>query len=457
MALKISVSGIRGIVGEDLIPSTIVSYVAAFLNVLDRKTGTVLVGRDARESGRLIVALVESTAAALGWDCIQIGIAPTPTILLATRKLGCDGGIAVTASHNPAQWNALKFCDTQGLFLRKNQIDRIEHMVAGKVSFDWKGFQELGKTSLHEDAVSLHIEQVLQHLDCDKIRRGGFRVVVDPCGSTGAVVDRRFLEALGCSVYGINESISGIFPREPEPVPGNLSLLSNAVRERGAHLGFAQDPDADRLAVVADDGVPIGEEYTLVLAGESFLRRNRTDIAVNQSTSMMVDDLARRYGVRVHRTKIGEINVTESLLNNGLEFGGEGNGGVIVPRVNPCRDSLTAMGLILELLSQEKGRCVSDILKDFTSYCMIKDKIEHDFGDMQQFYAAIGTGAKASFEQHRFSTMDGIKIYNNEEWLHIRASNTEPAVRIIAESLSRTRAEQLITMGKKLVASSKNE
>lgn len=451
MPLKISVSGVRGVVGTDLTPPTIVSCVSAFLKTLRKTPGTVLIGRDARKSGTVIQHIVEGTANSLGWNCIHSGIAPTPTVLLAVRKLRCEGGIVITASHNPAQWNAMKFCDGQGLFLRAPQMRKIEKILGDEIEFPWKDYRAVGDSSYREDIARMHIDEVLAKIDVDRIRKKRFRVVVDPCGSAGSSVDRGFLEALGCTVFSINEEITDNFPRKPEPVPQNLGGLGKEVLAKTAHIGFAQDPDADRLAVVSEKGKPIGEEYTLVLCGESYLRRNKTDIAVNLSTSMMVDDLAYRYNCHVYRTKIGEINVTDTLLKKGIDFGGEGNGGTIVPSINPCRDSLVAMGLILELLASE-NRELSQILLDLPSYSMKKDKIicEDVPKDM---YTQLLQACRKSFNGYSFNKLDGIKIYNKEEWLHIRTSNTEPAVRVMAESGSPARSEQLLEIGRKLVLS----
>jgi phosphomannomutase len=452
MPLKISVSGMRGIVGIDLTPPTIVSFVSAFLKTLRNKPGTLLIGRDARKSGSFIQHIVEGTANSLGWNCLLADIVPTPTVLFATRKLGCEGGIVITASHNPAQWNALKFCDGHGLFLRDEQVRKIERILAKKGDFPWKDYRAIGQSSRREDIAAMHINEVLAHIDVELIRKKRFKVVVDPCGSAGSSVDRDFLEALGCAVFSINDEITEDFPRKPEPVPQNLSMLGKEVLRRKAHIGFAQDPDADRLAVVSEMGIPIGEEYTLVLSGESYLRRKKTDIAVNLSTSMMVDDLAVRYGCSVYRTKIGEIHVTDTLLQKGIDFGGEGNGGTIIPSINPCRDSLVAMGLILELLARE-GRDLSNIILDFPSYSMIKDKISLEQSLPEDFYAKLGELCMDTFNDYSYNKLDGIKIYNNEEWVHIRSSNTEPAVRIMSESVKPERSEELLKIGRKLVLS----
>jgi phosphomannomutase len=453
MALKVSVSGIRGIVGEDLNPNVVISYVAAFLESLGGSGHTVLIGRDSRESGALIERITEATANALGWHCVNIGIVPTPTALLATRRLRCRGGIVITASHNPVQWNALKMCDARGLFLQEAQVARIETRVKRGEKIPWQSCQGLGNTELKHTAPDMHIEEVLEFLECDAIRKQNFRVAIDPCSATGCVVDRPFLESLGCTVYGLNDKLEGDFPRGTEPVPENLTQLASQVKEVGADIGFAQDPDADRLAVVSDEGVPIGEEYTLVLAGENYLRRRKTDIAVNLSTSMMIDDLAKRYGSEVFRTKIGEINVTGMLLEKNLGYGGEGNGGVIVPEINPCRDSLVAMGLILELLSREKGRKLSEIIEEFPSYCMKKHKINAAYEDIRVFYDTLEAAARNIFKHYLIDSSDGIKIYNNKEWLHIRASNTEPVIRIMAESETSTCTDRLIKEGRNLISS----
>jgi phosphomannomutase len=450
MSLMVSVSGIRGIVGIDLTPHQIVDWVSSFLYVLGSPPGTIIIGRDTRASGSYIQKIVAGTINALGWNSIDIGIAPTPTVLLATRKLKCDGGIVITASHNPAQWNALKFCDSRGLFLTEETIEKIRECSEDQSQRRWSKFDEIGESLVNDKAVELHIKEVLSFLKLDLIQKRRFRVAIDPVGASGTVIDRKFLESLGCEVFGIHEEASGLFPREPEPLPQNLSKLCNIVKKVKADIGFAQDPDADRLSVVADGGVPIGEEYTLVLAGESFLRKKKTDIACNLSTSLMVDDLANRHNVKAFRTKIGEIHVTRALIDKGLLYGGEGNGGAIIPQINPCRDSIVAMGLILDLLAEENSKPLSKIIKEFRSYCMKKDKVT--LSDQKLSYSRILQQARKIFSDHSYVTLDGIKIYNSSEWLHIRSSNTEPIVRIVAESPSNQRTKELIEMGKILLA-----
>ncbi len=461
MPMMVSVSGIRGIVGKDLTPPTIVSYISGFAHIVreeykkkDNAAGrpTVLIGRDTRPSGEYIHKLAEGTLNALGFDTIDIGIATTPTVLLATKKLRCTGGIAITASHNPSEWNAFKFCDARGLFFTNDRINKIDqHVKKAAVSKNkWSNYAHTGHSRSEKGASALHIQEVLNHIDVNSIRKKKFRVAVDPAGGTGCMIDREFLEALGCTVIGVYDHPEPEFPRKPEPVPQNLSALEKLVKTKNADIGFAQDPDGDRLSIVSDEGIALGEEYTLVLAGEAFLRRETTEIVCNLSTSLMVERLAQRHGVSVIRTKIGEINVTVEMLKRVSKFGGEGNGGVIVPGINPCRDSIVAMGLVLELLADE-NRSLSRIVDALPRFYMKKDRAAVPVMDRNWLYKLVHDSTREIFPNHFCSTRDGIKYYNNSEWLHMRASNTEPIVRIMAESEEAERTNGLIEIGRNCI------
>ena len=469
MALMVSISGIRGIVGQDLTPHLILRTVCAFFHALETSVGgasrrRVVVGRDTRRSGEFIESLIAGSAMALGYETVSLGVATTPTVLLLAKKLACDGGIAVTASHNPPEWNAMKFCDSRGLFLTDPQI-RVIEAAAGLATggtrtcaaedSGWKGFESVGSAIARDDAAYLHCEEVLRAIDRESIKRRRFKVAIDPGGGAGAVVGRLFLEKLGCVVVGVNEVPAsqlpgGAFPRGTEPVPGNLGSLSDLVAREGADIGFAQDPDGDRLAVVSESARAIGEEYTLVLAGEAFLRKNRTDVACNLSTSMMVDDLAERHGVAAERTRIGEINVTSKLLEKKLLFGGEGNGGVIVPGINPCRDSVVGMGLILELLA-ESGKTVSGLVESFPSYSMVKEKCRVPDMDRGVLHEKMLEWVPTRFPRWKVNDIDGVKATGNREWVHLRLSNTEPVMRIIAEADTESRARELADIGRSFV------
>ena len=454
MSLMVSISGIRGVVGEDLTPPVIMDFVSSFASLLKKPWKSIIVGRDTRESGKFIEKIVEGTLIALGFEVINIGIAATPTILLMTRKMDCNGGIAITASHNPSGWNALKFCDKNGLFFNEDHVSRIEELVKHHkiLPETWKGFDKLGAAFSESTAYLIHINEVLKGIDHELIKRKGFKVAIDPGGGASSVIDKAFLKKLGCTVVGIHDQSDGLqagrqFPRGLEPIPENLTGLCKLVRSSGADIGFAQDPDGDRLAVVSESGKAIGEEYTLILAGKAYLRRKKTDMVCNLSSSMMIDDLARRHGVCVHRTKIGEIHVTTKLLKENLLFGGEGNGGVIVPEINPCRDSIIAMGLILELLATTE-KTVSQLINEFPTYIIKKGIIEIAEMDKDNLFINIHKKAREHFSDYIINNIDGIKIYNNSEWLHIRPSNTEPVIRIMAESTDENRTDELLRIGR---------
>ena len=457
MSLMVSVSGIRGIVGESFTPPTIMRYIQGFVRETGKKRGSFLIGRDTRKSGPAVERIVEGTITSLGYDVTNIGVAPTPTVLFCTRKLGCLGGIAITASHNGPQWNALKLCNSRGLFLDEESMGRVEELSAQLIAeqeatVSWEKNENIGSVTFDRKAHALHIDEVLRFIDTARIRERKFKVAIDPVGGSGTAVDMDFLNRLGCTVVGVHDRPQGTFPRGPEPTPENLEDLCDLVRAQEADIGFAHDPDGDRLSVVSEEGCAVGEEYTLVLAGESYLRHRKTDIVCNLSTSMMVDDLAHRFGVDVKRTKIGEINVTKGLLEHGASFGGEGNGGVIVTTVNPCRDSIVGMALILDLLA-ESGKTVSEITGKIPSYAMKKQKLDLGSLKKERLYERLCIKAKNIFNNFELNTLDGIKLYTDREWIHMRLSNTEPVMRIMAESGSAQRTDELISNGKSIIAS----
>jgi phosphomannomutase len=464
----VSVSGIRGTVGDDFTPPVILRHVASFLRVLGVAGGRILIGRDTRPSGQSIERLLEGTVSALGFDSVALGVATSPTVLMLTRALGCAGGVVITASHNPSRWNALKLCDGRGLFLSEDLIRQVHETASelGDGNAGWKGFDAVGRCLFEREGSLIHAENVVRAIDAEAIRRKRFTVVVDPGGGAGSAIDRLFLEKLGCRVIGVNEleKIDATvfrggnacpeepfqrildFPRPPEPTPGNLSTLCARVREERADIGFAQDPDADRLAVVSEKGKAIGEEYTLVLAGEAFLGKHRSGVACNLSTSLMVDDLAERHGVTVERTRIGELHVTARLLEKKLLFGGEGNGGVIVPSVNPCRDSVVGMGLILELLATTE-KTVSQLVSEMPAYCLKKVKCQVPDMEKKRLYSLIRDKVSRELAGYVVDDTDGIKALHGREWVHLRLSNTEPVMRIMAEGSDESRVDRLIAIG----------
>ena len=446
--LMLSVSGARGIVGRTMTPDVAAAYGGAFGSFLKATTGKarprVVVGRDGRISGPPLAAAAIGGLIATGCDVIGIGVAMTPTVGVMIGHHRADGGLTVTASHNPIQWNGIKCLDGDGLApppaIAKEIVDRFK---ARRI--DWCGPLETGRVSEDMSAARVHVDRVLANVDVAAIRACRFTVVLDSVNGSGCLGGRMLLEELGCSVQHIFGEMTGVFGHVPEPLAENLVELAGAVRGApGAACGFAQDPDADRLAVVDERGTFIGEEFTLVLAALRMLQRTGGGtLAANLSTSRMVDDVAARFpGSHVVRTAVGEANVVAGLRPAKGVLGGEGNGGVIFPPVCWVRDSLTAMALVLELLAHE-GKPLSAIVAGLPRYAMVKRKMElAAVGGMAAVAPALAK-VKAAFAKERISDVDGVRVDFADGWVHLRASNTEPIVRVIAEAPTAERANEL--------------
>ena len=446
--LMLSVSGARGIVGKTMTPEVAAAYGAAFGSFLKATTGKkrpkVVVGLDGRISGPPLEAAAIGGLLATGCDVIDIGVAMTPTVGVMIGHHQADGGLTVTASHNPIEWNGIKCLDGDGLApppaIAKEIVDRFKER-----RIDWCAPLETGRVAPDGSAARVHVDRVLAHVDVAAIRAKRFTVVLDSVNGSGCHGGRMLLEELGCTVVHIFGDQTGVFGHVPEPLVENLVDLAKAVRETpGAACGFAQDPDADRLAIVDERGTFIGEECTLVLSALRMLQRTGGGaLAANLSTSRMIDDVAARFaGSRVVRTAVGEANVVAGLRGANGILGGEGNGGVIYPPVCFVRDSLTAMALTLELLAHE-GKPLSELVAALPRYAMIKRKMElAAVGGM----AAVGPAlakVKAAFAKERISDVDGVRVDFADGWVHLRASNTEPIIRIIAEAATVERANAL--------------
>jgi phosphomannomutase len=446
LSLKISISGVRGVVGDSLTPQLSASFAQAFGSYLGR--GRILVGQDARISGSMIKNAIFSGLLSVGCQPVDIGICPIPSIMILTKEKSAVGSIAVTASHNPKDWNGLKFINGEGLFLNRSQVEEFLD-IYHQGEFSLVKVDQYKSPLEEKNPTETHLKKLLGYLDVDLIRRKTFTVVADCCNGAGAVLLPRFLEALGCRAFLINTTLDGAFAHHPEPVPENLAKLSQAVKEKNAHIGFVQDADADRLAIINDRGQPIGEELTLALAVKYILSRKPGPVVTNLSTTKAIDDIAKDHSVPVFRTKIGEINVVEEILSKKAIIGGEGNGGVILPEIHPCRDSFTAMGLTLEYLASS-GKSVSQLQKEIPKYVMIKDKID---GTPEQAYRII-RGLKKKYAEKDISTLDGLKISFHDAWVHIRSSNTEPIIRIVAEAKNQKDAQELNQKFKKEILES---
>ncbi len=435
--LKIGVSGVRGVVGESFTPQLASSIAQAFGVYAGR--GRIVVGRDTRPSGEMIELAVVAGLQAVGCKPVLVGVAPTPTVLMLTHALDARGGIAITASHNPGPWNALKLINNDGLFLDETRMEEVID-IYHQGDFPLVPEIELLRVDRYEEPMRDHIWRILQVVDADAICQQRFHVAVDCCNGVGAVYSQRFLEeALGCRVTPLFDQPNGLFEREPEPLPRNLEKLKACVKEQGCQIGFAQDPDGDRLAVVDETGRAIGEDLTLALCMDQVLTHHaKGPVVATVSTSKRIDFIARRHGVEVVRTKVGEINVVDAMQRLGAVIGGENNGGVILPAVHACRDSFTAMALLLELLTCS-GKSVAQLFEEIPTYCTVKDKVPIKAVQTPRIMRHI----RQSYANRPLNLMDGVWVDFGESWVHVRRSNTEPVIRIVSEAPTPEAAQQL--------------
>ena len=441
--LKISISGVRGVVGESLTPKLLTRFAQAFGT--HTGSGTIVIGRDPRTSGEMVKHAVVAGVLSTGNRVVDIGVCPVPTVQLQVRHRRAQGGIAITASHNPAEWNALKFIGANGLFLDAGQARELLD-IYHQGEYTKVGGAEIRTVEEIEGAVDLHIKAILDALG--PLPRTGkkLRVVLDSCNGAGSIVGPKLIEALGAEVIPINVTPDGSFPRPAEPVPENLGALCAAVKEHRADVGFAQDMDADRLAIVSDQGEAIGEDYTLVLAMLYVLGRERGPVVANLSTTTAVADIARRFDCPVFLTKIGEVNVTDAMRQHNAVIGGEGNGGVIYPRINFARDSLVGMALVLHLLAQSR-KSITELLDSVPRYHIVKEKMNCPSDKIP----AVLRMVRQEFAKFPLDTRDGVKVIQPEGWLLVRGSNTEPIIRIVAEAQSEDVAREKIQQVLKLL------
>jgi phosphomannomutase len=425
-SLKIGISGVRGVVGESLTPQLVAKFAAAFGTYCG--AGPIIVGTDSRPSRELVKQATIAGLLSTGCTPVDVGIVPVPALQLHVREVGAFGGICITASHNPIQWNALKFFAHDGIILRPNQAAELVDLYH---QGEYARVPATGIPDVRFDDTTLarHRAAILAHVDVEAIRARHFRVAVDCCNGAASVATPAFLEALGCEVVPLYTNPLEPFPRNPEPTPENLSELCRVVRESGAALGFAQDADADRLAIVDEHGEPLGEECTLALAIRHVLRTQPGPVVVNISTSRMVDDVAQAAGCPVYRARVGEVNVVEGMLAHGATIGGEGNGGVIVPAINPCRDSFVGMALTLEALAAEGGS-IAAMRARVPRYAIVKDKLTVPARDINPALRRLQEMYAAQTIDHT----DGLKILWPDRWVQARGSNTEPILRVTAEA-----------------------
>ena len=443
-----SVSGVRGIIGDNLTPQNIAKFTSAFAEYCRKNTSgnknKIIVGRDGRQHGEIISNLVISNLLLSGFEVVDIGIAPTPTVQIATEDLKSNGGISITASHNPQIWNGLKFLNSDGTFLDEKQITEFLK-IAEKGEFNFASISKLKSVVKDNSWNAKHIEKVLKLkiIDIKNIRKRKFKVVIDAVNSSGSEIVPALLEKLGCKVVRLFCDGSGIFPHTPEPIPENLKLLSKAVKKNNADLGISVDPDADRLVLITETGEPFGEENTITTVVNFVLKKlkGNKNVSVNLSTTRAVDDVSSAYNSKVFRSPVGEINVVKEMMRNKSVVGGEGSGGVIYPELHYGRDSIIAIAMVLNEFTDFKGK-VSDYKKALPQYFISKAKIEN-VRNPEKILKKIESIFNKNKDVIKIWKTDGLKIDFRDHWIHLRKSNTEPIIRIIIEAKSLKLSDQI--------------
>lgn len=433
--LIISASGLRGIVGTALTPAIAMEYASAYGTYLGG--GKVLVGRDSRPSGVMLVDAVMAGLASTGCDPIDIGMAAMPTCGFLVRQLGASGGAEVTASHNPPEWNGMKLFHRDGRVLYTEEAERVRAIFSSR-RFRMCRWDTVGKINRLSDPHAAHLTRILSIVDAEAIRRRAYHVVLDSNHGVGGILGSRLLSALGCRVSLLGGPPDGAFEHPLEPVPENLSSLSKAVREHQAAVGLAQDPDADRLALVDETGRPIGEEYTITLAAAHLLGRTPGTVVVNLSTTRAVERVAVSRRSKCVRVPVGEASVVKRMLQRGAVLGGEGNGGVILPQVVLVRDSFTAMAIILEAMALEDVP-ISQLVARMPRWSMVKRKVNVQHPKLPAALRKLANRHRTA----RTNRTDGLRLDWSNRWVHVRPSNTEPVARVIAEASTQREAREL--------------
>jgi len=435
--LMVSVSGVRGIVGVGLTPEVVMGFAQAFGAYIH--SGKVVVGRDSRVTGEMLRNAVCAGLMAVGCDIIDIGVCPTPTTQLAVENLEAEGGIMITASHNPIMWNGLKLIGADGLFLDVEQGEAVLKITQSR-KYDFANWDKIGVAVSYSKAVEDHIKAILDlpFIHVEEIRKRQFKVVLDCVCGAGANLVPALLHELGCQTIPMNCEPTGLFPGNPEPLPENLADLCARVKQEHADLGVAVDPDSDRLALVSEKGEPLGEEKTLAIAVKHVLSKKRGHIVINASTSLITEEIAHAHGAKVFRTKVGEIHVAKKMREIGAVIGGEGNGGVILPEVHLGRDAPVGIALVLQQLV-EFGGPLSALSDSLPHYVITKSKLELKKLEPKAALDKI----RDLYKNETLDFTDGIKIVRPNSWVHIRPSNTEPIIRVIAEAPTAQESERL--------------
>lgn len=434
--LMSSISGIRGIVGNGLDPEIIIKYTKAYAEFIG--SGKVVIGRDARITGEMVNQITTGTLLAKGIDVVDIGICPTPTVQFNVKKLKAQGGIAISASHNPNEWNALKLLNGTGQFLSPAEYVQMQKFLADGQS-NYKSWDKIGKWTEYSKGIQNHIDAIfdLGIIYVEEIRKKRFKVLVDCVNGAGAYILPDFLKEFGCEVIEMNCEKTGIFPRTPEPLPENLTETMKRVKSAKVDFGIVVDPDVDRLVLISDKGEPFIEENTITQIVQFVLSRKKGNVVVNLSTTRAVDDIAAKYGCSVFRSPVGEANVVKKMKEVNAVIGGEGSGGIIFPELHYGRDALVGIALTLQYLS-DYGKSISELKKELPQYFIVKKKIE-----VTKNPDEVISKLTDNFSNQKINTEDGLRVDFADHWVHFRRSNTEPIVRIIVEAKSESKAEGL--------------
>lgn len=431
--LMVSISGIRGIVGDGLDPEVIVKYTNAYADFIG--SGKVVVGRDARITGEMVNQIVTGTLLAKGLDVVDLGIVPTPTVLFNVNELNANGGIVITASHNPNEWNALKLLNSSGQFMSPDEHEIMKKYLDKKTSY--KYWDKIGKQTVFTEGLKKHINAILELplIDVDRIRKKKFRVVADCVNGAGANCIPDLLNLFGCDVIELNCEKTGIFPRLPEPLPENLTETMKAVKDNKADFAIVVDPDVDRLVLITDKGEPFGEENTITQVVKFILSKTPGNVAINLSTTRAVEDVASEFECKVYRAPVGEANVVKKMKEVDAIIGGEGSGGVIYPDLVYGRDALVGIALTLQHLAEENCS-LSELKEKLPNYFIAKKKIDLENIFPDKFIEQLIN----KYSSEKINTEDGLRIDFHDHWVHFRKSNTEPIIRIITEAKSESEA-----------------
>tara|TARA_B100000686_G_scaffold353745_1_gene460619 strand:+ start:2558 stop:3940 length:1383 start_codon:yes stop_codon:yes gene_type:complete len=448
MTIIKSIAGIRGTIGgkpqENLTPIDAVKYAASYGRLLKTKFSnkliTVVIGRDARISGHMIQNLVQNTLIAMGINCIDLGLSTTPTVEIAVKKENAHGGIVITASHNPINWNALKFLNEEGEYLSSKDGEELL-LIANKNDFNFSEVQDLGSISKNSSYMDYHIDQVLKlnYVNQKAIKESNFSIVVDGVNSTGGIIVPKLLDRLGIRHTPLYCEPNGNFPHNPEPSEESITDLSKSVISNKADLGIVVDPDVDRLAFIDENGKMFGEDYTLVSCADYVLSKNPGNTVSNLSSTQALKKITEKYGQNHIESAVGEVNVVEVMKKNNAVIGGEGNGGVIVPDIHYGRDAIVGIAIFLSLLAERKLK-VSELKKTYPYYYISKKRVELSSNlDIDK----IINNLIDKYKDETLNKVDGVKIYFNNSWVHLRKSNTEPIIRVYAEAESKESADKL--------------